>query len=199
MAAATVVVKELNGGSNGAPATYTTCGDGGGVETSWFRVSDVHGSSSPSHRIPIPAAGQGDNYSYWKSFGAEVTANGDSNTLDNWCTYFTPAADWQPGGKLGTDGELKIGYSGATYGFAVADYNVALGQSDSNGWAGQVITAHGSITSGVSMPVTATQYSNQTITSTGSTAHFVLQINVDTDATLGTVGTATAHIQYDES
>ena len=197
MAAATVVVKELNGGTNGSPATYTTCGDGGGAETSYFRVSDAHGSSSPSHRIPIPASGV--NYSYWKSFGAEITANGDSNRLDNWKTYLTTAADWATGGKVGTQGGLKIGYSGSTYGFAVADYDFALGQTDSNGWAGQIMTAHGSLTSTVTMPTSATEFSDEYHTSTGSTKHFVSQLDVDTDATLGTIGTATLHIQYDES
>lgn len=193
--AATVVVKELNGGSNGTPGTYTTCSSSA---TSWLRVSDAHGSSSPSNKIPIPSSGI--NYSYWKSYLAEVTANGDSNTLDNWKMYYTQDSDYEAGGKVGTSGGLKLGYSGSTYGHDTpTDYDVALGQSDSNGWGGQVITTHGEISSAVNMPTTATAYDGQQITSTGSTNFFVLQLYVDTDATLGTIGACTAHIQYDES
>ena len=195
MAAATVAVKELTGGTDGSPLVFTVCSSSA---TSWFRVSDSHGNSSPSNKIPIPASGQ--NYSYWKQYVAEVTANGDSNTLDNWCVYYTQAADWEASGKVGTSGGLKIGYSGSTYGHDhPTDYDVAGGQVDSNGWAGEIITDHGEISSAVNMPTTATQYDESPITSTGTTNFFVLQLYVDTDATLGTIGACTAHIQYDES
>jgi hypothetical protein len=192
--AATVVVKEMNGGSDGSPATYTTCSS---TATSWFRVSDAHGNSSPSEKIPIPATGI--NYSYWKQYCAEIT-NADSNTLDNWKFYYTQASDWEAGGKVGTSGGLKVGYSGSTYGHDTpTDYDIAGGQSDSNGWAGEIITNHGEITSAVNMPTTATAFDGDSHTSTGSTNFIVLQLYVDTDATLGTIGAATAHIQYDES
>ena len=195
MAAATVVVKEMNGGSNGSPATYTTCSSSA---TSWFRVSDAHGNSSPSHRIPIPSSGI--NYSYWKQYLCEITANGDGNTLDNWKCYFDGDNDYEAGGKVGTSGGLKIGYSGSTYGHDTpTDYDVALGQDDSNGWAGQIITTHGDISSAVNMVTTATEYDGDSFTSTGSTNFIVLQLYVDTDATLGTIGKCVASFQYDES
>lgn len=193
--AATVVIKELNGGSDGSPESWTVTSSSA---TSWFRVSDAHGNSSPSEKIPIPASGI--NYSYWKQYVAEVTANGDSNTLDNWKVYYTQAADWEAGGKVGASGGLKLGYSGSTYGHDhPTDYDVANGQVDSNGWAGEIITDHGEITSAVNMPTSATAYDASAITSTGTTNLFVLQLYVDTDATLGTIGVATAHVQYDES
>jgi hypothetical protein len=192
--AATVIVKELNGGTNGSPATYTTVSVG---TQSWYQVCDSTASSSPSHRIPIPSSGQ--NYSYWKQYCAEIT-NADSNTLDNWKVYYTQDTDWEAGGKVGTSGGLKLGYSGSTYGHDTpTDYDVALGQSDSNGWGGQIITTHGEITSAVNMPTTATAFDSDSHTSTGSTNFFVMQLYVDTDATLGTIGMCTVTVQYDES
>jgi len=193
MAAATVVVKEINGASGSK--TYTTCSS---TATSWFRVSDAHGNSSPSEKIPIPASGM--SYSYWKSYCAEVTANASNNTLDNWKFYFTANADWQAGGKFGTNGGLKAGYSGSTYGFDISTYEQATGENNADGnWNGSIMTDHTQITTANNMPTSATAYDSRTITSTGSTNYFVLQTYVDTDATLGTVGAATAHIQYDES
>jgi hypothetical protein len=195
MAAATVVIKELNGGTDGNPATWTTTSS---TATSWFRVSDAHGNSSPSEKIPIPASGQ--NYSYWKQYVAEITANGDGNSLDNWKFYYTQDSDWEAGGKVGAAGGLKVGYSGSTYGHDYpTDYDVANGQMDSNGWAGEVITDHGEISSAVNMPTTATAFDGTLYGSTGTTNLIVLQLYVDTDATLGTIGACTAHIQYDES
>ena len=195
--AATVVVKELNSGSDGAPGTYTTVSS---TVTSWFRVSDERGSSAPSNKIPIPSSGI--NYSYWKHYCAEIEANGDSNTLDNWKFYYTQDSDWEAGGKVGTSGGLKAGYhtSNSTYGFThPTDYRVALGQDDSNGWGGQVITTHSEVSTAQNMPTSATAFDSASFTSTGSTNMIILQVYVDTDATLGTIGAATAHIQYDES
>jgi len=191
MAAATVVVKELNGAAGSQ--TYTTCGS---TATSYFRVSDAHGNSTPSYKIPIPAAGV--NYSYWKTYCAEVTANASANTLDNWKFYLASYAGWVT--KLGSSGAVKAGKSGTTYGLKIADYEQSLGQTDSNGWAGQELNAgHTGIDSVANAPTTATQYDNHPITSTGSTNFFTLQIHVDTDATFGALGALTAYIQYDES
>ena len=192
MAAATVAVKELN--STAGSQTYTTCSS---TATSYFRVSDAHGNSTPSYKIPIPSSGQ--NYSYWKSYCAEVTANGDGNTLDNWNFYLADYSGWTS--KLGSSGAVKAGKSsGASYGLSIASYIQAVGQSDSNGWAGQELTAgHTWIGSVVAAPTTAAEYDNRSITSTGSTNFFTLQIHVDTDATFGALGELTAYVQYDES
>lgn len=188
--AATVEVHELTG----AGPAHTTCSS---TATSWFRVSDAHGNSSPSEKIPIPATGV--NYSYWKHYCATITANGDSNTLDNWKFYYTQDSDWEAGGKVGTSGGLKAGTSSGSYGIAVSSYDQAVGQSDSNGWGGQVITAHSSIDASANMPTSATEYDADSFSSTGTTNAIVLQLHVDTDATFGTIGAATAHFQYDES
>lgn len=190
MAAATIVVKELTG----AGPSYTTCSS---TATSYFRVSDAHGNSTPSYKIPIPS--EGINYSYWKSYCAEVTVNGDSNTLDNWNFYLADYSTWTA--ALGTSGAVKAGKtSGASYGLSQASYVQASGQSDSNGWAGQELTAgHTWVGSVVAAPTSAAEYDNQAITSTGSTNFFTLQLHVDTDATFGALGELTAYIRYDES
>ena len=192
MAAATVAVKELNG--TAGSQTYTTCSS---TASSYFRVSDAHGSSTPSYKIPIPSSGQ--NYSYWKSYIAEVSANGDSNTLDNWNFYLNDYSSWTS--KLGSSGAVKAGQtSGGSYGISIGSYVQAVGQSDSNGWAGKELTAdHTWISSVAAAPTSASEYDNRSITSTGSTNYFTLQIHVDTDATFGELGELTAHIQYDES
>lgn len=192
MAAATVVVKEINGATGGK--TYTQCSGG---TTSYFRVSDAHSNSTPSYKIPIPSSGV--NYSYWKSYVAEVTANASGNTLDNWCFYLSDYSSWTS--KLGSSGAVKAGKdSGGSYGLAISDYVRAVGQSDSNGWAGQELVAgHANISSVVAAPTSAAQYDNRAISSTGSTNFFVLQLHVDTDATFGALGELSAHVQYDES
>lgn len=192
MAAATVEVQEMNGAA-GASITYTTCGSSA---TSYFRVSDAHGSSTPSYKIPIPASGV--NYSYWKSYCAGITANASGNTLDNWKFYLADYSAWTA--KLGTSGAVKAGTSSGSYGLNSTEYVQAVGQTDNNGWAGQELTAgHTNIDAVVAAPTTATAYDGTSHTSTGTTNHFVLQLHIDTDATFGALGELVGYIQYDES
>jgi len=191
MAAATVAVKELNGAAGSQ--TYTTCSS---TATSYFRVSDAHGNSTPSYKIPIPSAGL--NYSYWKHYCAEVTANASSNTLDNWKFYLSNYAAWTA--KLGSSGIIKAGTSSDSYGIPISDYVRSVGEAGSNGWCGKELTAgHANIDAVANAPTTAQEYDNRQITSTGSTNCFVLQLHIDTDATFGTLGELAGHIQYDES
>lgn len=188
--AATVVVKELTG----AGPTYTTCSS---TATSYFRVSDAHGSSTPSYKIPIPASGL--NHSYWKTYSAEVTANGDGNTLDNWNFYLADTSSWNS--ALGSSGSIVAGTSSGSYGVNLSNYVQATGESGSNGWNGkELVTDHGQIDAIAAAPTSATEFDNTSVTSTGSTSNFfTLQISIDTDATLGEIGELTAYIQYDES
>jgi len=194
MTNATVYVKEINGAS----ATYTTVSSS---VTSWMGCSDAY-NSSPSTKIPIPSSSY--SYSYWKTYCAEVNANPSSNTLDNWCFYMTTNADWAAGGKVGTAGALLAAKnSSATYGIAIGSYVQAAGENNADSrWNGKEILANHTAYSGgsvVAFPTSATQYSAESKTSTGTTRFFCAQLKVDTNATLGTVGVATLHIQYDES
>ena len=191
MAAATVVVKEITGAVGSK--TFTLCSGG---TTSYFRVSDAHDNSASSYKMPIPSAGI--NYSYWKSFITEVTANSSGNTLDNWCFYLSDYSGWIS--KLGSNGAIKAGTSSGTYGQKIANYVRSVGQVDSNGWAGQELTAgHANIDAVENAPTSAQQYDMDAITSTGSTNFFVLQLHIDTDATFGALGELAAHVRYDES
>jgi len=193
MAAATVVVKEITGAVESK--TFTLCSGG---TTSYFRVSDAHDNSASSYKMPIPSAGI--NYSYWKSFITEVTANSSGNTLDNWCFYLSDYSGWIS--KLGSSGAIKAGKnSTGSYGMKISTkYVQSTGQSDSNGWAGIELTAgHANVTSVVAAPTAAAQYDATPITSTGSSKFFVLQLHIDTDATFGELGALAAHVRYDES
>jgi len=193
MAAATVVVNEINGATDAK--TFTLCSGG---TTSYFRASDAHSNSTPSYKLPIPASGI--NYSYWKSYYAAVTANASSNTLDNWCFYLDAYTGWTT--KLGSSGAIKAGKnSTGSYGMKISTkYVQSTGQSDSNGWAGIELTAgHANVTSVVAAPTAAAQYDATPITSTGSSKFFVLQLHIDTDATFGELGALAAHVRYDES
>jgi len=191
MAAATVVVNEINGATDAK--TFTLCSGG---TTSYFRASDAHSNSTPSYKLPIPASGI--NYSYWKSYYAAVTANASSNTLDNWCFYLSDYSGWIS--KLGSNGAIKAGTSCGTYGQKISNYVRSVGQVDSNGWAGQELTAgHANIDAVENAPTSAQQYDMDAITSTGSTNFFVLQLHIDTDATFGELGALAAHVRYDES
>lgn len=194
MVNATITVKEVNG-APGAK-TYTTVSSS---VTSWMGCSDTY-DSSPSTKIPIPTSGY--SYSYAKSYLAEITSNASGNTLDNWCVYMTSNSDWEAAGKVGTGGGLLVGTgSGGTYGYPIASYEQATGTVNSDGrWNGaEFVSALTAVTGSTVFPTSATQYDNASFTSTGSTNYFVCQLKVDTDATLGTMGAASLHIQYDES
>jgi hypothetical protein len=194
MTNATVYVKEING-ATGAK-TYTTVSS---TVTSWMGCSDAY-NSSPSTKIPIPSSGY--SYSYWKSYYAEIFANPSSNTIDNLCFYMTTNADWVAGGKVGTAGGLKAGSgSGGTYGYAISGYEQATGTNNADSrWNGtEFVTGHTLVTTAVNYPTSATQFDAGAYASTGSSRYFCTQLKVDTNATLGTIGVATLHIQYDES
>ena len=196
--AATVTIKEANGGSDGTPGTKTQV-DGVGVNDGTdvrFASTDAYNPVA-THPCVIPSSGF--NYSYWKHLFLDIS--GSFTKVNNINFYTDGTISW----SLGTSGGLFVGTrtTGDNGAAMPANYEIATGTEGTTG--NDMSTDHAHYTTGGTVALASNYTSGSTLlidssdyTSADESDATVLQCKIFTDAVSGTKSDETLTWTYDE-
>ena len=151
-------------------------------------AEDSHSTAGTTNPIRVPDTGS--NYSYWATFRLNVTANAETNTINNMKWYTDGSND------LGTGIEMEVAKASA--------YGQAVG---TEGTSGSALSNHAHLITSVTGAFNYASGSpldiDTTSTGTGSTGEIgdfvVVQMKVGTTAGAGASTQETITFQYDES
>ena len=199
---AVVIVKEVNGGSDGTPGSKNRV-DGQNLNDNTdvrFCTTDAH---NPVATYPciIPSADQ--NYSYWKHLCLDIS--GTFTTVNNIRFYTDGTIGW----TCGTGGGLYVGLRDAGDNGCPMDasYNVATGTEGTTGdWMDHATNGHAYYKDQTVTPALASTYTSGSTLLIDSADYsgadesdaVVLQVQLETDATQGTQSDETLTFLYDE-
>lgn len=195
---ATVVIKEANGGTDGAPGTKTRV-DGQAVNDGTdvrFASTDAYNPIA-THPCVIPSSSF--NYSYWKHLFLDIS--GTFTKVNNIRFYTDGTIGW----TLGTGGGLFVGTrtTGDNGAVMPTNYEIATGTEGTTG--DSMATNHAHYTTGGTVALAANYTSGSTLlidssdyTAADDSDAVVLQAKIFTDATQGTQTDETLYLTYDE-
>ena len=176
-------------------AAVYTVERGTGAGPAWATVTNVrlHTDDTNNQDLtnPVPIAGSLKR-SYWANIRLEFS--GTFSQIDNIRHFSDGSIDW----TFGTSGALQVNSTPA--GIAEGDYVQATGTPGDTG--DELVANHANVsakadietyTTGAPATIDAGPYS-----SAGSSNHIALQVDVDTDATLGLQGQETLTWRVDE-
>lgn len=195
---ATIVIKEANGGTDGAPGSKTRV-DGQGANAGTdvrFCTADAY---NPVATNPCVVPSSGDNYSYWKHLFLDIS--GAFTTVNNINFYTDGSIGW----ACGTGGGLYVGTrtTGDNGCPMDASYEVATGTPATTG--NSMATDHARYTTGGSVALAGNYTSAATLlidssdyTTAAESNATVFQVKLHDDATSGTQSDETLTWTYDE-